>query len=1334
MAEQRQAKQLRSAIKNASSVLEGLYERYRADFTPITTNNVNYGTLNNDQRVRATNLYNLFIPQYREIMATQERMPEYRNNRRWSAQTRAVLRDHLERLTALMRRGRTNLTEMRKAVSALGRQSRRERANLPSPPRPTMTGRRQPEFERQANRGFNLLTYTTTNVPIIYTDQTREDRRGRDREVRIIDVKALADTAERLLKAVVMVLPRLEAGEEYYIAFDGTANITKDGEPRDTPLGFNRNTFRNLDRAPDRTQETGLFLRPMDLISENPTKRIKAFCKAWAEAMIQMIDNLIDGDNVSAREHLYELGDTFETFSIVAKKLLPEGQGYIELRDDLQGRLWSPKTHGTCLIDCLRYGLRQCGVAHNEFPHYSTIFKHIQEMTSKQKDINRNLESFLNRPLQPKEIKYILKAVGLEKSDYPQVRVYKLFEETNEFQRIFELREKDERPTTPNHPTIYLILYRGHYVWWAGFKAHPEFKEQLHERLFEVCEEAKPMNPEAKPLIQEDIQPPSLYGWLLPHTYFFDYETCPNASGKAMVYWAGWTKMANHFDFSWPSEAPILPKAPNGLFDPTAVRREEDITNYYGFDAMKHFLCELKNIALERRNKFMVELHRVYKERYGEMINATDEDYDNDKNIFPKFKDERMTLLADKLVRKFRAVFWGYNNARFDNYLTIGHGGSALCDKRLIDAHGIIEYQMFGGLVVFKDLYRHLAPASLAKACKDFGIPSHLTKGEAPHDFMREDTLYYKGAVPDTKYWKGGKIPFDLLLEDEWDAEAYIRKYAKRDVFATMLVAVAYYDAMNHIVGGNALSKLTMPSVAWSVFGGELMNEDKKTSAVKVIKSVEVDRFIRSAIVGGRSVVSKSYFKTEATALWKEMVETFTPIPEWEMRLKDLNEMMEGRSDKELNRHIKDAFKALLAENPSLEREVERRTALMERFRATKAWLADQDANSLYASAMAMYEYPCEEAEWVSEHEFNRLMTSLNHSNYEHIGIVECDITYPNKEGVFFPVMAIRTDNVNKYTLEDQRVIRHTTDLMEACKYNKAKVVKVYRALIWRKKKALFKEVIERLYEQRNRYKAEEKDALQNSIKLLCNAGYGKLIQRIIDTEKRFYRPDELVELDAVFKQGKYLSHTDFGERLLVEQICEVKDEDITMPSYLGVSVLAYSRQLMNRQIEAIGGFDDLAMTCFYMDTDSAFIMAEAEERMASSGLIGKNLGQFKSDLKGVEGGMIGEGIFIAPKLYYLKYVGMTEYGLPVVLEQKRSKGTTTKTMRREDYLTMLEGAPIVVANQRQMKRCLDGTQGTGIYDVVMDKRLNDEAWSGKVAYTHDLYHHIWLPHASLCA
>jgi hypothetical protein len=57
------------------------------------------------------------------------------------------------------------------------------------------------------------------------------------------------------------------------------------------------------------------------------------------------------------------------------------------------------------------------------------------------------------------------------------------------------------------------------------------------------------------------------------------------------------------------------------------------------------------------------------------------------------------------------------------------------------------------------------------------------------------------------------------------------------------------------------------------------------------------------------------------------------------------------------------------------------------------------------------------------------------------------------------------------YTVNSQRLIKTTIDIIEAVKYNNARVVEVSKALIWTHRAPIFRKAIQRLFNMRKQAK-----------------------------------------------------------------------------------------------------------------------------------------------------------------------------------------------------------------------------------------------------------------------
>jgi hypothetical protein len=69
--------------------------------------------------------------------------------------------------------------------------------------------------------------------------------------------------------------------------------------------------------------------------------------------------------------------------------------------------------------------------------------------------------------------------------------------------------------------------------------------------------------------------------------------------------------------------------------------------------------------------------------------------------------------------------------------------------------------------------------------------------------------------------------------------------------------------------------------------------------------------------------------------------------------------------------------------------------------------LEDFDAVSLYASAMANYDYPTGKPYWASDKELNSIMMKLNNCHpYLRLGVVECVIEFENADEQICPLLS----------------------------------------------------------------------------------------------------------------------------------------------------------------------------------------------------------------------------------------------------------------------------------------------------------------------------------------
>ena len=236
----------------------------------------------------------------------------------------------------------------------------------------------------------------------------------------------------------------------------------------------------------------------------------------------------------------------------------------------------------------------------------------------------------------------------------------------------------------------------------------------------------------------------------------------------------------------------------------------------------------------------------------------------------------------------------------------------------------------------------------------------------------------------------------------------------------------------------------------------------------------------------------------------------------------------------------------------------------------------------------------------------------------------------------------------------------NSVDIIEMLKdgYN---VLKVRRAIVWPHTAKIFSPLINKLYELRNKYKAE-KSVAEQVVKLLLNNMYGKTLERIAEITNF---GDSDLEFDIKFDTK--LRNGDITEvvKLPNNQIeyTEKIRERNRKPSYLGSFILAYSRQIMNKFIREIG-----VENIWYGDTDSFYTTIAALNK--SSLKLTNDLGGIKNDYG--EGKIITKAIFVDYKRYYLEIEETDKKDPTVKYKYIRSKFNGLCLTRRDDRLTFV--------------------------------------------------------------
>lgn len=294
------------------------------------------------------------------------------------------------------------------------------------------------------------------------------------------------------------------------------------------------------------------------------------------------------------------------------------------------------------------------------------------------------------------------------------------------------------------------------------------------------------------------------------------------------------------------------------------------------------------------------------------------------------------------------------------------------------------------------------------------------------------------------------------------------------------------------------------------------------------------------------------------------------------------------------------------------------------------------------------------------------------------------------------------------------------------------------------KKYPVFEKYIKELFQKKSKEKKKNgKTSYYLLCKLMMNGLYGKTIQRPIFSRTSFIKngadwdkiaKHEIVSIDCDSFDDTWVVKTRLRDPIK-------KEKKITKPAQFGSAILAYSRRIMHQYEMKLNPSQDPTKHPYYKDTDSLFTHIDQVKR---SGIEeGNKLGDVDNDIGA--GAKIIFGMWIAPKMYYCKYIIYDKkQGKYVIKEKKVGKGV--KKVKKKNPLTekqyeeMSNEKPIPIINKKVFKKnftTLNKTQvknGIDCFSVSIidvEKKLNKNPWRGRYfdkAGDSVPYGHVSLP------
>jgi hypothetical protein len=304
-----------------------------------------------------------------------------------------------------------------------------------------------------------------------------------------------------------------------------------------------------------------------------------------------------------------------------------------------------------------------------------------------------------------------------------------------------------------------------------------------------------------------------------------------------------------------------------------------------------------------------------------------------------------------------------------------------------------------------------------------------------------------------------------------------------------------------------------------------------------------------------------------------------------------------------------------------------------EELKKSGEYIYNADATSLYPASMAGFDlcevkYPTGQSRWSkeSEKEFNNGM----------IGYYSIKFQCPK---IRIPVLPRKkNDNGLEWSLTDGEGVYTNVDIENAKKHGYI-ITFNDKCLVWDSHANVFKNYITRYYNMKSEADKEKNEVKRSIAKLMCNAMYGKTMQRaIFETTTIVNNYNQLLD---ILRENEISNIGIMNEdKLLVTYKFKNKEKQITKPCQLGGFVLAYSRRIMLNYFEAIDpSLQTMIFT--YTDTDSMHILGKHAEKLKELGYIKSKedakLGYLCNDIKNE--GIIMNECNLAPKTYFYEYI-----------------------------------------------------------------------------------------------
>ena len=533
-------------------------------------------------------------------------------------------------------------------------------------------------------------------------------------------------------------------------------------------------------------------------------------------------------------------------------------------------------------------------------------------------------------------------------------------------------------------------------------------------------------------------------------------------------------------------------------FTPKTI--ESHLTNFFVYDLETHKTDRARpyNMTFYRLSKIAGRYEpdptkEDLKKSIGDTLAfAGDNCINNVLDFCLKLKGKERKV-KNKIV-EYNLQLHAHNGSGFDTWIILN---ILPCDKHIVDiiknGKRIIELKVFNGLIYKNNTqiprYLHFRCGmthlnySLRKLGKTFKLPKELLKTEMNHDEIDENN------------WRDKK--------DEW------LPYVKNDVLCTAYSYARYIKALEEITGFSMKDYLSLLGLGWKYFNSLRTEEDEP---IYTYNDKYMRWFVRHSIKGGRVCAFNQYYESKHFDDIKKIISKELAVKRNTYEIFEDYLKYKNKHFKIFEKEYEDQIDEYRDENvDEKEKYINQKLSELRLHKIIKQielvhLLWDFDAVSLYPNAMwdEKSTYPKIETGYAYTKEMNdELVEKFNAGNFNQ-GSPILKIKYYNPKNLIVQHIPFeekqRKIEINR--MRNGYILDYLTsvDIQENVKIE-GKVIEIYEGVIYQEnfKVSPFRNVIDKIFALRQKYKDEGNDVMQLFVKILMNALYGENIRKDID-------------------------------------------------------------------------------------------------------------------------------------------------------------------------------------------------------------------------------------------